>query len=813
MDRRFKVAVIGGGVAGCSVAYHLALHGCAETVVLEADDLTSGSTWHAAGLCTQFNASWHQMRLLRTSVQLYDGGLEADTGVDVGYQRCGSLRLAATPERVDELHARQAMAHALGIPFEIVGPDRIAELWPLARFDDVLAAAWLPTDGWVDPARLTQAYAAGARQRGAEVLRRARVRSLQRVGAMWTVETTAGAVVADVVVNAAGMWARQVGRLAGVDHPISPLLHQYLTTVPLPEVEALEREMPVLRDPVASYYVRQDQGSLLVGPFERRPRSWALDGVPDDFHARLLDPDLEQIQDVLATVAERVPAFDGAGIRTVVHGPDGYTPDGRCLMGPVPGVPGYHVLAGFSIFGIVFSGGAGQYAAEWILSGQPSDSMWDVDVRRFGDYASGISYTEARAKESYEREYAVHFPHEELEAGRPLKTDPLYDRLGARGAVWGARFGWERPLWFAGGVEGAGPAVDRDERTFRRARWHSAVGDECRGVAAGVGVLDQTSFGKYLVSGPGAADFLERLCANRLPPADGRIALTQLCNPQGGIECDLTVTRLATDHFYVVSAAATETHDLAWITDHAPATGVNIANMTPAVGVLTIAGPRSRVLLERLAAFDCSDAGIPFFSAVETRVGASPARVMRLSYVGEMGYELHVPVEYLRYVYDRLQDAGSDLGLVDFGYRALESMRMEKCYRLWGADLTSDYTPFEAGLARFVKLKGRSFIGNEALAAQAEAGVRRRLCCLDVEAADADAEGYEPVYRNTTVIGYVTSGAYGHRVGRSLALAYLPVEEAEPGTTLGVEILGLSRLATVVAQPVYDPAGERMFGK
>jgi len=813
MDRRAKIAVIGGGVAGCSVAYHLTRLGCPEVVVLESDDLASGSTWHAAGLCTQYSASWNVMKLLRTSVQLYDGELESDTGADVGYHRCGSLRLAATPERVDELHARQAMAHALGIPFEIVGPDRIAELWPLACFDDVLAAAWLPTDGWVDPARLTHAYATGAGQRGGDVLRRARVRSLQRAGGSWTIETTAGTVVADVVVNAAGMWARQVGQLAGVDHPISPLLHQYLTTAPMPEVQALGRELPVLRDPAASYYVRQDQGSLLVGPFERRPRSWSLDGVSDDFHGRLLDPDLEQIQDVLAAVAERVPAFAEAGVRTVVHGPDGYTPDGRCLMGPVPGVTGYHVLAGFSIFGIVFSAGAGKYLAEWILSGQPSDSMWELDVRRFGEYASGIPYTEARAKESYEREYAVHYPHEELEAGRPLKTDPLYDRLGARGAVWGARFGWERPLWFAVGHDGAGPSVDRDERTFRRAQWHSAVGNECRAIAAGVGVLDQTSFGKYLVSGPGAAVFLDQLSANRLPPTNERIVLTQFCNPRGGIECDLTVTRLAADHFYVVSAAATETHDLAWIIDHAPPSGVDIANVTAELGVLTIAGPRSRALLQRIAACDCSDRGIPFFSAVETRIGTSPARVMRLSYVGEMGYELHVPAEYLRYVYDLLDDAGSDLALIDFGYRALESMRIEKCYRLWGSDLTSDYTPFEAGLARFVKLRGRSFIGSDALAAQAETGVRRRLCCLDVDATDADAHGYEPVSRDNTVIGYVTSGAFGHRVQRSLALAYLPVEAAEPGTTLDVAILGSSRLATVVAEPVYDPAGERLLGK
>lgn len=804
MDTRVKVVVIGGGVAGCSLAYHLTRLGCADVALVEADDLTSGSTWHAAGLCTQYHGRLNLMKLLRTSVELYDHGLAADTGAEIDYHRCGSLRLASTAERVDELHSRRAMARSIGIPFEIVDPDRVAELWPLARLDDVLAAAWLPTDGWVDPSLLTQAYVAGARSRGARILRRAPVQALSRAKAVWTLETGAGTVIADVVVNAAGQWARAVGRLAGVELPITPLLHQYLTTVAVPDLQRLSCELPVLRDADGSFYVRQDQDGLLVGPFEHRPQSWGLDGIPDGFHGRLLDPDLEQVQDVLGLVGDRIPAFAEAGIRTVVHGPDGYTPDGLCLMGPVPEVPNFHVLAGFSIFGIVFSGGAGRYAAEWILEGQPGDSMWDVDVRRFGSYASGIAYTETRAKETYRREYAVHFPHEELEGGRPLKTDPLYDRLASKGAVFGARFGWERPLFFSS------KPTDRDEHTFRRASWHHEVGGECLAVAAGVGILDQTSFGKYMLSGPEAQPLLDRLCANRPPQSDGRIALTQLCNERGGVECDLTVTRLAKDRYYVVSAAATETHDLAWITDHAPGSGVEIANVSPSVGVLTIAGPRSRALLTRVARCDCSNAGIPFFRAIETHLGAAPVRVMRLSYVGELGYELHHPIEYQRHLYDLLFDAGQDLGLADFGYRALESMRLEKCYRLWGQDLSSDFTPLEAGMQRFVRLEGRSFLGREALASQAERGVDRLLCCLEVDAQDADAHGYEPVIRGDELVGYVTSGGYGHRVGRSLALAYLPVEHSVPGDRLTVEILGSLRPATVVPQPVYDPGDDRL---
>lgn len=804
MTTRARVAVIGGGVAGCSVAYHLARLGCDDLVLLEASELTSGSTWHAAGLCTQFHSSLPLMKLLRYSVELYDGALEADTGQAVGYHRCGSIRLATTDDRVDEFLHRRAMAESAGVPFEIIGPDRVAELFPLAALDGVTAAAYLPTDGHVDPSGLTAALAGGARQRGARILQRARVTGLSFAAGRWTVESTAGAVVADIVVNAAGQWAREIGRLAGVELPVSSLEHQYLTTGPVAEVESRPRELPVLRDPDGSFYVRQEGPGLLIGPFERNPRAWAADGIPAGFHGKLLPPDLEQIEDVLASVSARVPAFAKAGIRSVVNGPDGYTPDGLCLMGPVPGLRNFHVLAGFSIFGVVFSGGAGKYAAEWILDGQPGDSMWDVDVRRFGPDAESVSYTVARARETYEREYAVHFPHQELPAARPLRTDPVYDRLAGRGAVFGTRSGWERPLWFS--ADGAA----EPDKTFRRAKWQQAVADECQAVRSRVGVLDQTSFGKYEVRGPRAAASLDRLCANSLPRQDGRIALTQLCNERGGTECDITVTRLAGDRFYLVSAAATETHDLDWITSHLPEHGVTVDNVTSRLGVLTLAGPAARDLLARVTSADCSGRALPFFRAADMRIGMAPVRVMRLSYVGELGYELHHPLEYQRYLYDLLHEAGDDLGLADFGYLALEAMRLEKCYRLWGADLSGDVTPLEAGLERFVRLDKGDFAGRAALARQSRDGVRRTLCCLRVDADDADAYRYEPVFRGDDRVGHVTSGGYGPTVQFSLALAYLPVDCASPGTELAVRILGRLRPATVVAQPVYDPANSRL---
>jgi dimethylglycine dehydrogenase len=797
-----KIAIIGGGVAGCSLAYHLTKLGCRDLVLLEQDELTSGSTWHAAGLCTQFNPSYNIMRLLRYSVELY-AKLEAETGQPVDWHPCGSVRLATTADRLDEFRHRQAMGEVAGVPIEIAGPERLAELHPLVDTNNILAAAYLPTDGHVDPASLTRAFVAGT---DAQILRRTPVTGIERDRSGWRLETPSGPVRAEVVVNAAGQWAPQLGRLAGVDLPIVPFEHHYVVTDAIEELRGRDRELPVLRDPDESYYVRQEGSGLLVGPFERGPRPWALDGIPPDFHARLLPPDLDRIESVLAAAGTRIPAFATAGIKQIVNGPDGYAPDGRCLMGPVPGLENFHVLAGFSIFGIVFAGGAGRYAAEWIVEGQPSDNMWELDVRRFGDYASSTSYLVARASEVYEREYAIHFPEEELPAGRPLKTDPLYERLRERGAVYGARFGWERPLWFAGDGEA------RDEYSFRRGNWFGAVGEECRAVRSRVGVLDQTSFAKYRLSGPGAEGLLDRLCANTLPSEPGLIALTQMCRPGGGIECDLTVTRDEQDSFYLVSAAATELHDYAWIEAHLPEDdSVQLENVTDHYGVLTLAGPRSRELLQGLTEADLSREAFPFFRARHLPVSGIPTLMLRVSYVGELGFELHHPIEQQLALYDLLLEAGEPLGLVDFGYRALESLRLEKAYRLWGADMSADYTPLEAGLGRFVRFDKGDFIGREALLRQQEEGVRQRLACLTVEADGADPHGYEPIRADGRPIAYVASGGYGHVLERSIAFAYLPVEQAEPGTELEVEILGERRAATVVPQPLYDPRNERLL--
>jgi len=800
-----KVAVIGGGIAGCSLLYHLTKLGWTDVVLLEQNELTSGTTWHAAGLCTQFSSSLNLMTLLRSSVELYQS-LEAETGRPVGYRRCGSLRLAMTKDRVDEFRHIRGIASLVGVPFEIVPAERAGELHPLLDTRGVLAAAYLPSDGHVDPASLANALAQEATACGARIFRHTRVTGIEKGSGAWHLDTPRGAMRAEIVVDAAGQWAREVARLAGADLPIVPVEHHYVLTEDLEEVRALDRELPVLRDPEASFYARQDGDGLLVGPFELEPKTWALDGIPRGFHNRLLRPDLKRIADSLTAAGERLPVFARAGIKKVLNGPDAYTPDGRCLMGPVPGLRDFHILCGFSIFGIVFSGGAGRYAAEWIVEGQPSDNMWELDVRRFGDYARSTRYVAARACEVYVREYAIHYPEEERPAGRPLKTGPLYDRLHDRGAVYGVRFGWERPLWFARG----GSA--RDEYSFRRGNWHAAVAEECRAVRTRVGVLDQTSFAKFEVSGPGAERLLDDLCANVLPDAVGRIVLTQMCTPKGGVECDVTLTRLAEETFYVVSAAATETHDHAWIERHLPDDGsVRLENVSAGYGVLTLSGPRSRELLQSLADADCSREAFPFFTALDLHVRMAPVRALRLSYVGELGYELHHPVEYQRHLYDQLLEAGEELGLVDYGYRALDSMRLEKAYRLWGADMSADYSPLEAGLGRFVHFDKGEFIGRDALLRQREEGVARELACLTVDAPDADPHGYEPILDGDRPVAYVASGGYGHTVDVSIALAYLPTEYAKPGTELTIEILGERRPAQVVAQPLYDPGNERLL--
>jgi dimethylglycine dehydrogenase len=802
-----RVAIIGGGALGASLLYHLAQRGWTDTVLLEKDDLTNGSTWHAAGLCTQFNASLNVTRLLMRGVELFNA-LGAEAGKPVDFRAVGSLRLATTVERLDQYRDAQGLARIVDLPFDLVGPAEVRRRAPLIDLEGVLGAAWTPTDGYVDPASVTLAMAEVARARGASIERHAPVTALrQQPSGEWDVVTGRGTVRAEIVVNAAGIWGRDVGRLAGAELPIVPMQHQYLVTDTLPELAAEHPEMPVVRDTEASFYVREEGDGLLIGPYEPRPRPWAETGIPATFGRQLLAPDFEQVSGVLDLASRRIPALQTAGMKQLLNGPTSYTPDGNALMGWLPGQRNLFVLAGFS-YGIVQSGGAGFNAAAWIIDGGPVDNLWELDVRRFGPHASCLGYLIPRARETYEREYVIPYPFEELTAARPLKTDPLYDRLATRGAVFAARNGWERPMWFA--PDGA---TIVDKPTYRRPDWLPYQRAESLAVRERVGLLDMTSFAKLEVSGPGAAPLLDRLCANRLP-AVGRVALTQMLNPAGGIECDVTVARLADDRFYVVTAAAAETHDLDWLERHAPSDGsVTVDNVTARWGVLMLAGPRARDVLGSLTAADLSGVAFPFMAVRDIEVGPIPVRALRVTYTGELGWELHHPVECSRALYDLLVAAGASVGLADIGYRALDSLRLEKGYRLWGADIGPLDSPLEAGLDRFVALDKGEFVGREALLRQRSEGVRRRLACLTIDLLPDDdlfPRGGEPVYHDGQLVSYLRAAHPGHAVDRTIGLAYLPPGQAAPDRSLEVEILGQRRPAAIVDAPLYDPEGQRM---
>ncbi|MBI2467809.1 MAG: GcvT family protein, partial [Candidatus Rokubacteria bacterium] len=679
-------------------------------------------------------------------------------------------------------------------------------LHPLVETDGLLGAAWNPEDGHVDPSGVTQALAKGARDRGAAVYRQTHVLGIARTsGRQWRVTTDRGTITTAVVVNAAGTWAREIGRMVGLDLPIVPMEHQYLVTEAIPEVAALGGELPLVREVDASYYLRQEGQGFILGPYERGARPFGVGGIPPDYRAELLPPDVSRLQPVVGKAMQRLPCLAAAGIVRVVNGPITYTPDGNPLLGPAVGLPGFYLACGFS-FGITQAGGAGRHLAEWIVEGQPAIDLWEVDPRRYGPYATE-AYVVARGIDIYEDEYAIVFPQDDRRAGRPARVSPLYERLRTAGAVFGVRNGWERPYWFAPpGVEA------RDVPSFRRANWFEFVGAEARAVRQRVGILELSSFSKYEVSGPGAEALLNRLCANRLLPV-GRIAVSQMLNSRGTIECDTTVTRLAPERFLVVSAAVAEQHDLDWLLRHAPDDGsVRIENVTNRDGVLILAGPRARDVLRRLTDADLDNAAFPWLSMREIAAGYGPVRALRINFVGELGWELHHPVEYQIGLYDALMQAGADLGIVNFGLRAMDSLRLEKAYRVWGADINTEVTPLEAGLERFVAFDKGEFIGREALLEQKRAGVRKRLVTLEVTAPDADCHGNEAVLADGRVVGITTSGGYGHWVGQSLAVAYLDAPFAVAGTALSVEILGDCRPARVVSEPLFDPQNARPRG-
>ena len=804
MKKQTRVVVIGGGISGCSLLYHLTKLGWTDVVLVEKDELTSGSTWLAAGNVVQWTSNRCNARLHQYSIKLYQE-LEAETGQATGWRTTGSLRLATTTDRMDEYRHVLSKDHTLGIECNLVSPEEAQKLFPFMHTEGLVGAMHHVLDGHCDPAGTTSALARGARQAGAEVYRFNRVRDLSRArSGEWVVHTEKGDITCEIVVNAGGLWADRIAAMVGVHLPTIAIEHHHILFEDLPEIETLEGELTSLRDPDVPYYLRKEGNSLLVGPYESDCKAWSVNGVAWDWAQMDLPVDLERIQQYILRLMDRVPMLKDAGLKHIRNGPIAYTPDGQQLLGPVYGVPNFYCLAGCN-FGITQAGGVGKYLAEWIVEGEPSIDLSSLDPRRFGNWTSK-SYTWATALEAYRLQYQLAIPDTERVAGRPVKTPPIYDLQEAQGAVFGSRYGWERANWFA--PDGVEPV---DRLSFRRhTSYFEHVGRECVAARDRVVVYELSAFAKFLVSGPTSKAYLDRLTSGRLPKVH-RVSYNLMLTPSGFVADDMTVTRLAENRFYVVAPAASELRLMQHMEDHLPHDGsVAIDNVTNRYGVLAVVGPRSRALMSKLTDTDLSSEGFPYLSWRDVRIGVAPARALRLNFVGELGWELHHELVYQRTIYEHILDAGQGLGLVNCGMRAvLNSMRLEKGYLL-APDICGEETPLQAGLEFFVKFDKEDFIGREALERQQERGVPTRMVTMVVDARDADAHGGECIWNGDVIVGRVTSGGWGHRVGRSLALGYVDSNLSEPGMKVAVEILEDKRPATVVRTPCYDPENKKL---
>jgi dimethylglycine dehydrogenase len=811
MKTHARVVVIGGGVVGVGTLYHLAKKGWSDVVLVERKELTSGSTWHAAGLLPLFNMSYSVGQIHKYSVAFYRG-LEAETGQNVGFSQVGNIRLATTRDRMDEYHYYAGVARTIGVDVEFLTPDQVKELWPLCRTDDLVGAIVHPEDGYIQSADLTQAMAKGARDLGAAIHRNTAVTAIERTASgEWLVKTDKGDITCEHVVAASGNYARRTAAMVGLDLPVIPVEHQYIVTEPHPEI--VERkaqglpEMGVLRDSDFSYYMREERQGLILGPYEVGAPCCYVDGPGDDAEYELFQEDLDRLEPHIEAAINRVPAFGEVGIKQVYNGAICYTPDGSPIIGPAWDVPNFWLNEGHS-FGITASGGAGWQLAEWIVDGEPTIDMMGVDPRRFGPYAAR-GYLKAKNEEAYANVFTIHYPDEEREAARPLKQAPCYDRMKARGAVFGHVYGWERPNWFAPeGVEA------KDVWSFRRSNYFEHVGNECRHVQEKVGLLDMSAFSKFEVAGPGAEAWLDGLVANRIPKKVGRIGLCHMLSLNGGVRAEFTIYREGAERFYLVSAGAMERHDLDYLTKLLPGDGsVRLHKVTQQYGVLVVAGPRSRELLQPLTDADLSTAAFPWLSGQSINVGWAQTRALRVNFVGELGWELHHPIEMQNYIFDLLMDAGEPLELKPFGIRAMDSMRVEKSYRLIPRELSIEYAALESGLDRFVHLNKGDFIGRDALTSWQARGFKNAFVTMEVDGVtDADARGNEPLYKDGDLIGRATSGNYGWRVGKSLALGMVRPELAAIGTEVEIDILGTRHGATVIGESPWDPENERLRG-
>ena len=810
MTEHARAVIIGGGVGGTSIAYHLTELGWTDVVLVDRAELTSGSTFHSAGLVGQLRSSVTLTKMMMYGADLYRR-LAAETGVDPSWHEVGSLRLASSKARFEELQRQAGWAKTFGLPLELISASEARDRFPLMSTDGVLGAVWLPTDGWLDPSGLAQALAAGARRRGATIRTHTRVVGIGVEGGRVTgveVETRNGdreTIATDVVVNAGGMFAPEIGRLAGVTIPIIPMAHQYLFTE---AVEGVHPGLPQLRDPDNLVYFREEVGGLCMGGYERNPAPWSLDGIPPDFNGKLLAPDWPRFDEIMAGAIRRVPAIADAGVSRMINGPEGFTPDNEFILGESE-VRGFFVAAGFCAHGIAGAGGIGRQMATWIVDGEPELDLWKMDIRRFGAHYRSQPFTLARTTEVYATYYDIHYPNEEREAGRPLRLSPTYSRLQDLGAVFGEKSGWERPNWFASN-ESAGSEEWRP-RGWAGEHWSPAIGAEADAARTAATLFDETSFAKIEVAGPGACAFLQGLCANDIDRPPGTVVYTSMLNRRGGIECDLTVTRVAADRFRLVTGTAFGQHDLGWLRRHDPRDGsVFITDLTSGRVCFGLWGPRARDILAATTADDLSNEGFPYLTAGVLTVGFVPVYALRVTYVGELGWELYAPTEFGTALWDTLWEAGKAHGLVAGGYRAIDALRLEKGYRVWSSDITPDETPFEAGLGFAVRLdKGTDFIGREALVAAKAAGPRKRLRCLVLDDPRSVCLGNEPVRIGGEISGRVTSGGYGFAVERSIAYAHLPPDVAI-GARGEVDVFGEWVGFEVAREPLWDPAGERL---
>src|SRR3984885_8368427 len=829
MRTNARAVVIGGGVVGVSTLYHLAKKGWTDSVLIERKELTSGSTWHAAGLLPLFNLSYSVGQIHKYSLALYQT-LEQETGLDPGLRQVSNIRLARRPDRMDENNYYAGVAETIGVKVKFLTPGEVKEIWPLCDVEGIIGAREHLEAGYIQPADLTQSLARGARERGAEINRRTTATAIERLASgEWKVSTEKGDITCEHVVSATGNFARATGRMVGINVPVIPVEHQYIVTEAHPEIVKRKAqglpEMGVLRESDSSWYMREEAGGLLLGPYEKGAPACYVDGPSADSEYELFPEDLDRLAPHIETAMARVPAFGEVGVKKVYNGAIAYTPDGSPIVGPAPGVRNFWLNEGHS-FGAPAAGGAGWQLAEWIVEGEPSIDMLGVDPRRFGPYAD-TGYLVEKNEEAYAKVFTVHYPDEERVAARPLRQTPCYGRMKDLGAVFGSVYGWERPNWFApqsyslSEAELAKPDVllndnhppvgpgerPREKWSFRRSNYFQFVGDECRNVHDNVGLMDMSAFAKCEVSGPGAEGWLNSILTNRAPTVIGRVTLSYLLTARGGVRAEFTLTRIGTERFYLISAGALETHDFDVLEKLLPAdNSVRIDQVTTQRGVLVLAGPRSRDVLAKVADIDVSNKAFPWLTARRLSIKAAGVIAMRVNFVGELGYELHHPIEMQNAIFDALMEAGAPFGVKPFGIRAMDSLRLEKSYKLIGRELSIEYSALESDLQKFVDLDKGPFLGRDALVAWRDRGFDNKLVTLEVQGVtDADARGSEPVTRNGAMIGRTTSGGYGWRVSKSLALAMVNPEFSNVGDEVDVRILGEMRRAIVIPDSPYDP--------